>query len=525
MHLHPNRPSAIYCRFCGVQLSSEGKPQKIIENSVNLQFVSGTKTNSMYMLQPEIQSRLKTFIVTQKIRCRQRGIGLNIAFVTPIFLFYGETGTGKTFIARSFIEDLKNSRCLSSNKVIVTTLHKMQEICRSETDVANYLSEQAPDVLFIDEIQQDISYLYTLLAGLSEKNTPAIIILAGIKKIVEEFLKEHPELTDLVELFEFKPLSNEDLCFILNQKLTSAGLVYTDIEHSLLECVSVVRNDKNCIYKNGWIVEKEILRKILEKQAVRLSNLSNASENDFRTVVQSDLPVSVSRISTDEILSQLDELIGMDSVKNQIRQLCNTISNNQKRLELGLIAENPKIHIILTGNPGTGKTTVSRLLSKLFKAMKLLPSDNFVEVDGLGITASYVGQTKDKVNELCEKASGGVLFIDEAYYLEESGGEYSKEAVGALLKRMEDDRGKFIVIAAGYKTEMERFLKMNPGLESRFGIKINREDYSSDELCRIFELYVKKAGFFVEDNAMLDVVKTIDSLCKIRTKTLQMPEK
>ena len=226
--------------------------------------------------------------------------------------------------------------------------------------------------------------------------------------------------------------------------------------------------------------------------------------------------------TVEEILSMLDELIGIESVKKEVRSLCQTIQNNQKRKSLGLTAENPKIHIILTGNPGTGKTTVARILGKLFYAMQLLPSDKVLETGSLDMTAGYVGQTKDKVNELCDKAMGGVLFIDEAYYLagsDSSANSFGNEAVGTLLKRMEDDRGKFVVIATGYQKEMQNFLRMNPGLDSRFEHKIHIDDYTAEELFAILQLQVKKAQFiFADDEAEERSRLAIKDLCKNKTK-------
>lgn len=514
---HYNRPQAKFCRFCGVELGQiqhpDSSPAKIPNPFGEI------KASENSILHFEVSKRLNTFITTQKIRRQHKKFGLNISVTMPMLLFTGETGTGKSFTAQRFIENLRKTDCLTGNRIICTTLRKMQIANQSEIDVTNYLKEQNPDVLFIDEIQQDTHYLYSLLTGLSENRADTIIILAGIKKTVDEFFRNNSELIDLVDIFDFPSFTDEELSVILKEKLIEAGFIFNkDVENSLQECISVVRNDKNCIYQNGWIVEKEILLKLLEKQAIRLSQMQSISENDLKTIIVEDLPVEIKVQSPEEILSNLNELIGMKTVKNQVRQLCQTIINNQKRIELGLPAVNPKVHIVLTGNPGTGKTTVSRLLAKLFKAMKLLPSDKIVEIDGLGLTAGYLGQTKDKVNELCDKASGGILFIDEAYYLEQGGGEYSKEAVGTLLTRMENDRGRFIVIAAGYEKEMERFLKMNPGLASRFGIKINIDDYSADELCQIFELQVKKSGFCIEENALQSVVRTIDFMCKNKNK-------
>lgn len=521
-----NRPDSKFCRRCGNKLPQEKTPE---------QFSSPIKTSDSFsqseIKEPseskiiglsEIQARLKMFITTLNIKSRQRKIGMPLNDSTSVLIFRGETGTGKSLVAENFIFELKKSNCLCSQNVEITTAHKFQRRYKFDVDISKYLLEKNFGILCIEEIHNDENYLHELLLGLTEKKLPTICILLGIKEPLEKFFNKKPELADLVSFYDFPNITDLNLSKILENKLRENGFVFDEeVKELFLPCVEETKNNSATIYKNGWIVEKEIMRRISENQASRLSKKSTCSSDDLKRILKEDLPVSKKIQTVDEILSQLDELIGMKSVKSAVRQLCHTILNNQKRKELGISTENPKIHIVLTGNPGTGKTTVSRILGKLFFAMKLLPSDKVIEIDGLGLTAGYVGQTKDKVNELCDKAMGGVLFIDEAYYLSGSEGgsnSYGSEAVGTLLKRMEDDRGKFIIIAAGYQNEMQNFLKMNPGLESRFEHKIHIEDYTDSELCQIFDMNVRKANFLFGESAREKVQLAISELCKNKGK-------
>lgn len=508
-----NRPLANFCRKCGTKLPKQDNPsaQESVSprNQPNAQNQSDiavqTKADSSptvhtdYIGLDEIRSRLQMFINTLIIRRKQKKIGITICEATNVLVFRGETGTGKSLVAECFISQLRKAHCLASDTVARTTAHKLQRQYATDTQIANYLSEQKPGVFLVDEVHNDLNYFHQLLLGLTKQRSETICILLGIQEPLKQFFTEKNELADLVMFYDFSPISDENLASILEKKLRENGFVFSDtVQKSLFRCVQEAKSRPAVPYKNGWLVEKDIIHAILENQAGRLSKKAVLKDDDLKRIVLDDLPVTGKPESVEDVLAMLDELIGMESVKKAVRELCQTIQNNQKRKTLGFEVENPKIHIVLTGNPGTGKTTVARILGKLFYAMQLLPSDKVIETAGLDMTAGFVGQTKDKVNELCDKATGGVLFIDEAYYLagtDESANSFGSEAVGTLLKRMEDDRGKFVVIAAGYQNEMQNFLRMNPGLDSRFEHKIHIDDYTPDELFAILCLQVKKSQF------------------------------
>ena len=532
-----NREGAKFCRLCGTRLPlqnslSESKPLETQSQVANNNSVvklesekSATKTEfTDFIGLEDIRSRLQMFINTLTIRQKQKKIGMSVKDSTNILIFRGEAGTGKSLVAEYFISCLKKSGCLISDKVARTTAHKLQRQYQTDSQISKYLLEQNLGVFLIDEVHIDQNYLYELLLGLTEKKLETVCILLGLKENLEEFFQEKSELADLVSFYDFPTINDENLSKILENKLHKSGFNFSkEVQSSFLSCVQEAKHRSTVHYKNGWLVEKDILVTILERQASRLSKKSFISEQDLKQIEIEDLPVTKKTETVEDILAMLNELIGMEVVKKSVADLCQSILNNQKRKALGLTAENPKIHLVLTGNPGTGKTTVARILGKLFHAMQLLPSDKVIETAGLDMTAGYVGQTKDKVNELCDKAMGGVLFIDEAYYLAGQDGNansFGSEAVGTLLKRMEDDRGKFVVIAAGYQNEMQDFLRMNPGLDSRFEHKIHIEDYSADELFHILLLQMKKAQFVFNnsDNAKDIARNAVETLCKNKQK-------
>lgn len=197
--------------------------------------------------------------------------------------------------------------------------------------------------------------------------------------------------------------------------------------------------------------------------------------------------------------SELDTLVGLASVKEEIKTLSNFIKIQQKRKEQGLKSSSVSYHCVFTGNPGTGKTTVARIVAQIYKDLGILSKGHLVETDRAGLVAEYVGQTAVKTNKIIDSALDGVLFIDEAYSLIGTGQDYGKEAIATLLKRMEDNRDRLVVILAGYSKEMQDFINTNPGLQSRFNRYIGFPDYSAEELLQIFEKNVEKFDYKLQN--------------------------
>ncbi len=195
--------------------------------------------------------------------------------------------------------------------------------------------------------------------------------------------------------------------------------------------------------------------------------------------------------------AKLDRLIGLDAIKDQIQTLTNFLKMERQREEAGLPTTKPSLHMAFVGNPGTGKTTVARIIAEIYGALGILEKGHLVETDRSGLVAEYAGQTGPKTNAKIDEALDGVLFIDEAYTLIDESGQdqYGREAVQTLLKRMEDQRERLIVILAGYPHEMQKMIQSNPGLSSRVGTTMHFDDYSPEALCRIFDLIASKAKY------------------------------
>ncbi len=264
------------------------------------------------------------------------------------------------------------------------------------------------------------------------------------------------------------------------------------------------------LYRVSSIVAKADGR-ITEEEAAWLSQLvSTTGMNEIEEKPREE--------ATDNPTAELDTLIGLESVKKDVTSLSNFIKMKQMREAKGLKAPSISYHCVFTGNPGTGKTTVARILASIFKELGILKRGHLVETDRSGLVAEYVGQTAVKTNKIIDSALDGVLFIDEAYTLVGGQNDYGMEAIATLLKRMEDDRDRLIVILAGYPDEMEDFISSNPGLRSRFNRYIFFPDYSATELHEIFQFSVSKNEYVITADADDYLKKKLDHVVQNKRK-------
>lgn len=264
-----------------------------------------------------------------------------------------------------------------------------------------------------------------------------------------------------------------------------------------------LRNAAQC----GCLYARELLNEMLSQPF---------NPNGQHRDRQDTQPDNVQVADDHDYMAELNELIGLDSVKQELESLRNLIKIQKMRAEKGLPNTNMSYHMVFTGNPGTGKTTVARIVAGIYKEIGILKKGHLIETDRSGLVAEYVGQTAPKTNAKIDEAMDGVLFIDEAYTLVGEGSDFGAEAIATLLKRMEDNRDRLVVILAGYTNEIKEFIDSNPGLQSRFNRYIQFEDYNADELVQILRSHLKKSHYKIKRDAfewISDYIRT-----KVMTK-------
>lgn len=447
------------------------------------------------------------------------------------YVFTGNPGTGKTTVARIMADVFKALGVVARGHLVEADRSKLVAGFTGQTSIkTNQLIDSAlGGVLFIDEAYTlcqggndtfGKEALDTLLKRLEDDRGKFICIVAGYTNEMHDFISSNPGLksrfTQTIVFEDYKP---QDLTLIFQnlaaeKNLTLDSEASTDLLHYFEELY--ISRDKN--FGNAREVRK-LFEEAISNQSRRLVSRMGQpdfTEDELNLLTVDDIrgPEHSKKKSLDEVMTELDQFIGMKSVKEAIRRLAVQSVFMKKRVEQGLGgAENIPINIILTGNPGTGKTSIARKMGEVFQAVGLLPLSKVIEVDRSQMVGQYMGETPKIVNRLCDKAMGGLLFIDEAYTLTEGADghadQYGKEAVETLMKRIEDDKGKFGVICAGYKEEMSHFLAANPGLASRFTLKLNIEDYNEMELLEIFKQMVDNKKYILSASAEVVVVERI----------------
>lgn len=503
--------------------STNSEPQEeiseIIERDYEEELYSLIGLNNV---KKEVQKLLRTVEFNQK----RLSEGLPIQEQSLHSVFTGNPGTGKTTVARLL------GRVLFDRGVLPGDEFKFIEVSESDL-IATHIGETAVQtqailekakggILFIDEAYTlnkgkssqhnfGLEAINTILKYMEDYRNEIMIIFAGYTKEMEQFFETNPGLKSRVpNTFFFEDYSGDEIVEMGLKNLQKSAYQLEDESYYAMRVKQAY--SRSLDHSNGrWIRNfNEHLMRALANRVVE------TQVDDYVTIINDDIDdvllqgTQKPEENQKDALEQLQNLIGIQKVKKQVEQFISLAELNKKREEQGATVSEFSLHSLFLGNPGTGKTTVARIVGKILYQKGIIPQNKFIEVSRSDLVAGYVGQTAIKTQEVLKSALGGVLFIDEAYTLSNSNEDrFGKEAIDEILKFMEDHRRDIVIIFAGYTKEMEEFLSVNSGLPSRIPNIFDFEDYTADEIIRIGLLGLNNQGYSIDVDYY---TQTIESL-------------
>lgn len=459
------------------------------------------------------------------------------------FILTGNPGTGKSSVARLFGKIFKALDVTATDRVVEKVPKDIISKYANESDknMDAAINEAMGGVLFLDEAydlepmdsagkstsSEGKKAIQTLMTRMENEAGKFVVVCAGYPKEMANFLNSNPGLKRrFSHTIHIDDYTAEEMLEIFERgaKASKYNFHFAD-DIARMKALSMFRNmvaRKDDKFGNAG----EVMKKLAETKTNinnRIANipLEQWTPEILHSAYAEDIPFKeAEKVTIDQCLSELNELIGLDGVKSSLTKLAHTINNEIESAKAeSRLPEVSLGHYLFLGNPGTGKTTVARLMGKILYSMGALPTPNVVEVGKAQLVGRYVGDTEAITSHLVDSAMGGILFIDEAYQL--AFDQFGRSALETLVARLENNRGKFVCIAAGYSQEMQEFLAENSGFESRFP-KQNRitfEDYIPDELFDIFLLYARKGGYTLDSEATEALRNKLTTMYLQRTRT------
>ncbi|HLG85347.1 MAG TPA: AAA family ATPase [Bradyrhizobium sp.] len=506
-----------------------------------------------------VKEEVNKLLAGIEVERKRREQGLPTAKVNRHMVFTGAPGVGKTEIARALGEIYRSLNVLRKGHVVEVQRADLVAgyIGQTAMKTLDKCKEALDGILFIDEAYslvaegRDFGHeaISTLLKFMEDNRDRIMVIAAGYPNEMRRFIATNPGLASRFNrTIEFPAYEPKELAAILRLMARRQRAELPDeLEQSLIPWI------ESRWRSEGWGNAREmrnLLDKASEAQSLRVAvdpaaDISRIEMVDFESAgvprVRSYIPqppppppiptpapivvahASVPATATDQVaprpvrrlkvealippertldqaLDRLDEMVGLGSVKEEVNRLMSALDVERLRREQGLVVAPISRHMVFTGPSGVGKTEVARALGEIYRALNVLRKGHLVETDRSGLVASYIGQTAPKTLDKCREALDGILFIDEAYSLVRPGNDYGQEAIDTLLKFMEDNRDRIVVIVAGYPNEMQRFIHSNPGLSSRFTKTIEFPPYTADELAAILRVMAKRQNFVLPDD-------------------------
>jgi SpoVK/Ycf46/Vps4 family AAA+-type ATPase len=463
-----------------------------------------------------VKGELALLVAEERAARLRRAAGIATTSARQHFVFTGGPGTGKTTVARILGRMLAAAGALPAGHLV--TVDGADLVAGRSGDVSaavrRAIERARGGVLCVEDAQalmvtssddnRPREATSALLAAVQTPTVELVVVLTGTDAGVNGLLRAEPDLAARFgKVLRFPNLTDEEFVDVFAAKAAAAGFVPGE---GVLDRVRRLLAATPQRPPGNARAAVTLLDRTIALQAQRVLADGIVDENEsWHEIRVDDVPESLVDAARVQLpadpLAEIDRLIGLGAVKQEVRLLVAEAKAERLRRDAGIPLSTPTRHLVFTGNPGTAKTTVARLVAAAYAKLGLLSAGHVVEVGGTDLIGEYLGQTAPKVRAVVTKALGGVLFIDEAYALAPAThwDDYNREALAELLRGMEEHREDLVVIVAGYSREMARFLRGNPGLASRFPTTIEFPDYGDDELLAIFELMVTDAGFELSD--------------------------
>ncbi|MFF3515821.1 right-handed parallel beta-helix repeat-containing protein [Streptomyces sp. NPDC002573] len=489
-----------------------------------------------------VKHEVTSLVNLNQMAARRREAGLPAPPMSRHLVFAGPPGTGKTTVARLYAQILAALGTLRRGHLVeVARLDLVAQIVGGTAiKTAERFEEARGGVLFIDEAYTLVSgedgsgpdfgreAIDTLVKLMEDHREDVVVVVAGYSDEMRRFLASNPGLASrFTRTVDFEDYTASELVTIVEHMCGKHRYeLVGETRQTLNRYFESLPRDKE--FGNGRTARKAF-EYMVERQAQRLVSMPDIPTRELTRLLPEDVAMpavsgaqagAADEADLTELLEQLDGMVGLAQVKREVADMVNLLASVRRRRAAGLPEPSLSRHLVFSGAPGTGKTTVARLYGRLLRALGVLTRGQLVEVSRAELVGQWVGHTAQRTREAFESARGGVLFIDEAYTLVPSGSgttDFGREAVDTLVKLMEDHRDEVVVIVAGYSAEMDTFIASNPGLSSRFSRRIEFENYTPAELVTILEMHAARSGYVCSEGARVALLKQFEAVRRGRT--------